>query len=654
MTRLSAILAFTFLTLLLSAVPAVLSSPGDDWLPISPEELALKDNPASPGSHAMILYREQITDESNFGHFNTTHYYRLKIFSEEGKKYADVQIPFFKGGSHVTDIKARTVHPDGRVVEFEGEVFEKTIVKSRDLKFLAKTFTLTDVQPGSLIEYKYKIAWDKPLFAILLSSRWPLQDELFMRRAVFSLRPLPYVSIHWTGRSPNGEQIQNDHGLIRIEVKNIPGIVEEDYMPPEDELKPHVDFYYSNQHLETPDQFWKRVGKERNESIEKFIGKHKEAEELVAQAISPNDSPEIKLRKLYQRVQQIRNLTFEREKTEKEEKREKLKDNNHVGDVIKHGYGRGNEINYVYVAVARAAGFDASIVEVAKRDRIFFDHSLLNENQLSDKVVEVRVGTQDFYLDPATRLCPFGLLPWAETDAAGIRLDKQGGVFLTTPAPKSADALTERKATLELEPDGTLAGKLQVAFSGLQALRRRLEAMEEDEPGHLKDLEDEIKQWLPAGADLKLGSVTGWEGSEEPLRVEATLRIPNFGVTAGRRILLPIGIFEAGEAHPFQHANRTHPVYFHYPYEEVDDVTVNLAAGYGVETLPAPQKVPRGPLDYQLAATQQHGALHIERHLAVGAIFVKLEYYPALRAFFSNVRTGDEQQVVLQAAKSPE
>jgi len=28
------------------------------WLPIPPEDLAMKDNPASPGADAMILYRE--------------------------------------------------------------------------------------------------------------------------------------------------------------------------------------------------------------------------------------------------------------------------------------------------------------------------------------------------------------------------------------------------------------------------------------------------------------------------------------------------------------------------------------------------------------------------------------------------------------------
>ncbi len=48
-------------------------------------------------------------------------------------------------------------------------------------------------------------------------------------------------------------------------------------------------------------------------------------EQAVAQIVSPNDSQDVKLRKIYDRVQQIRNTSYEVRKTEQEEKREKEK-----------------------------------------------------------------------------------------------------------------------------------------------------------------------------------------------------------------------------------------------------------------------------------------------------------------------------------------
>ena len=63
--------------------------------------------------------------------------------------------------------------------------------------------------------------------------------------------------------------------------------------------------------------------KQRNGQLESFIGKRSAMEQVLTQIVSPNDSPEIKLRKIYDRVQQIRNTSNEFEKTEQEVKREK-------------------------------------------------------------------------------------------------------------------------------------------------------------------------------------------------------------------------------------------------------------------------------------------------------------------------------------------
>ncbi len=139
--------------LLLAVAGAGPAHAGDDWLPITPEELQMKSYQGAPGAHAILLYREMHTDD--VGSFDRS-YFRIKILTEEGKKYADIEILYLKDLFQIRDIKARTVHPDGRVINFDGRIFEKTVVKARGVKFLAKTFTLAEVQVGSIIEYKYR------------------------------------------------------------------------------------------------------------------------------------------------------------------------------------------------------------------------------------------------------------------------------------------------------------------------------------------------------------------------------------------------------------------------------------------------------------------------------------------------------------------
>jgi len=54
-------------------------------------------------------------------------------------------------------------------------------------KYLAKTFTLSDVQPGSIIEYHYSA--DFPEYRIY-DSHWTLSEELFTKRGKYSLKTL--------------------------------------------------------------------------------------------------------------------------------------------------------------------------------------------------------------------------------------------------------------------------------------------------------------------------------------------------------------------------------------------------------------------------------------------------------------------------------
>src|SRR6266481_5707484 len=163
--------------LVLSAVVRFVhpASAGDEWLPISPEELKMTTVAEAPGAPAVYLYRQVDRDDSS----RTPHEYnyaRIKILTEEGRKYADVEIPFFKEEGNIHGVKARTIRPDGSIVNFEGKAFDKTIVKAKGVKFLAKTFTLPDVQVGSIIEYHYTYDLNE---GYVYNSHWILSEELF-------------------------------------------------------------------------------------------------------------------------------------------------------------------------------------------------------------------------------------------------------------------------------------------------------------------------------------------------------------------------------------------------------------------------------------------------------------------------------------------
>ena len=624
----------------------------DDWQPISPEELKMTSLPEAPGAPAVILYRQVDRDDGRSAHeFN---YVRIKILTEEGRKYANVEIPFFKETGTVLGIKARSIRADGSIAQFDGKVYEQTIVKAKGFKYLAKTFTLPDVQIGSIIEYHYMTDYNE---AYVYDSNWVLSNELFTRHAKFSLKPNPDFALRWNwpeGLPAGTQPPKEDHGTIRMDAQNIPAFLVEDFMPPENEMKFRVDFIYSEEtSLEKdPAKFWKAESKKQNDKVENFVNKKKAMEQTVAQIVAGGDSQDAKLRKIYAKVQQLRNLNYENEKSQQEQKREKQKEVTNVEDLLKRGYGNGTQITWLFMALARAAGFDASPVLVARRSDHFFKAIVMNARQLNDNLVLVKLEGKDLYFDPGTAFTPYGMLPWWETSVSGLRLGKDGGGWVETPLNDETQSKIERKTALKLDSEGTLTGKLTVTYWGSDAQSLRIEERIEDETSRKKLLEDMVRETIPAAIEVDLVNNPDWSSSSPSLQTEYSLKVPGWVAGAGKRALLPVGLFSSPEKSIFEHSGRVHPVYFHYPYRKIDDITIELPLGWKVASLAKSVDRDVKAAAYTMKSEDNSGSLHLTRLLRSDLVMVPPNSYGALRSFFQVVRTGDEEQVVLQPGSS--
>jgi hypothetical protein len=351
-------------------------------------------------------------------------------------------------------------------------------------------------------------------------------------------------------------------------------------------------------------------------------------------------------------VQTIRDLDYE-DRTSQEWKREKIQPNNNVEDVLKRNYGLGREIDDVFIGLARAAGFDANQVLLASRDEHIFYPDMQDVSQLNDTVVRVKLAGQDVFLDPAAEFYPFDLLPWDETGVTGLLINKEGGEFVSIPSPKSSDAITSRHAVLQLDLDGSLTGSLDVDLSGARASGARQSERTDDEAGRKKDITDEIKSWLPSGAKFEITKISGWDDTSAPLVISGTLMVPGFATSAGHRILLPLTPFIAPEPRAFQAATRVNAIYFSLPYQQVDDISISLPPGFQVESLP--QQLPgisKGAIQYTISPTKQGNTVEIKRTLDIDSFLFPQSAYPAIRQIFSMVKTGDDEQAVLQATAS--
>jgi hypothetical protein len=626
----------------------------DDWQPISPDELKMTSEPAAPGAAAIILYREEKGDDNENFQYN---YYRIKVLTDEGKKYADVKVPYDNQYSHVVDVKGRTIHPDGTIIPFDGKVLDGTLIKERHLKILQKTFTLPDVQVGSIIEYKYKIRWVE---GIAIPARWIVQDDLFQKRAVFSYAPYKHEvlvgglsgsEVGYTTFLPAGPKVTHKYDHYDLEMTNVAAFVEEEYSPPAAELKYRVSFYYQQGNIRTPEDFWSLKSREWNGNIGKFISHSSYVDDQVRQAIAQTDTPDQKLRKLYARVQQVANLSYQRERSAAEQKAVNYKENKNADDVLRQNAGYHNDLTRLFVAMARSAGVDARVIRLATRDETFFSKNLLDFSQLNSEVALVKVDGKDLYLDPGTRFCPYGLLEWQRTGVEGlVETHSSDAQFVTTSYPDYKNAVIQRVAVVNLSQDGSVKGKVRLVFAGQEALIRRLQENENDESGRTKDMEEELRRMLPASADIHLDSVKGWEGLDEPLDAMYSIEIPGYAAATGKRLLLSTALFEANSKSRFVHDKRVNPVYFEYPYRALDQVTFNLPPALQIESVPKEHKVLEQFAGYLSDYQSQGRKIVFRRQLDVAGVMFPVNSYPQVKSFYEQVKSSDDETAVLSAS----
>jgi hypothetical protein len=436
---------------------------------------------------------------------------------------------------------------------------------------------------------------------------------------------------------------------MELELQNVPKFDAEEYMPPEDDFRPILLFYYGGREMSSPDRFWDEWQKSTTEYVDKFIGNSREVHDATEQAMAGETDPEKKLRKLYARAQQIRNLTFERDRTDQEKREEHLKRNSTVQEVLQRGYGTSWDVNVTFAAMARAAGFEANLLGVSDRKERSFNKIVLWSGQLDSSAVIVSFGGKDFVLDPGTRFCPFGLLRWRNSGTSALKYSNTNGGFITTPEGESS--LLRRVAHIALSGDGGLSGEISVEFKGADALEHRLDALNQDDAGRRKALEDEVKGWCSQLAVVNLQEARGWTSVDDPLVARFKIEISGFVSVVGKRMLLPAFLFSTPQRTMFTSQFRRYPISFAYPFTEEDEITMELPAGYAVEEPPYRRKAGLSYAGYEISSEVEGHKLITARDLHFKRTQLPPEQYEELKNFFSVVQKGDEGHAVLQRGK---
>lgn len=640
-----------------------------DWPPISPQDLSMSALPEQPGAPAVVLLREEIDDDMNAAH---SVYQRIKILTDAGRRYGSVELPYSRRGFSITGISGRTVEPDGSVVPFDGKVIDKTVVKANQIRMNVKSFSLPDVQVGSIIDYRYQLRYRDNL---AVAPEWEIQTDLFQRKAYFKFIPfqnhgnveirLPHGEISrgiaWSRflaadapqpqlhQLPNGGGVHDVGSWVDLNLTDIPALVEEPFMPPINVIRMRVYFYYQqNTQL---DDYWKSEGKYWNKDVERFVGKDKGIREALFKIISPSDTPEQKVRKIYAFVASLENQDYMPERSEQERKTLDLGENKGAEDVLAHQNGTHDELNRMFVAMVRAAGLPASLIWVPDRSHDVFMKQYMSTQQFAAEVAIVQLDGKDVFLDPGTKFCPYGVVDWRYSGVAGLRQSSTGADFGQTATSNYQQSIATRLARLSLDEQGSVSGTVTLMFKGIPAMHRRQEAARTDSVGRQKMLEEELRKVLPGDSEVALTNTPDWTNSESPLTAQFHVSFP-YATLAGKRLMLAQHVFQVNQEPRFSASRRTNVVYFHVPWQEADEVYIKLPPGFEVESLAPDDSVKLPYALYQARHKQEAPDTIFSRRdfIMAQGIFTTNEY-KQIKDFFDKVKADDDQPALVRFAQ---
>ena len=239
----------------------------------------------------------------------------------------------------------------------------------------------------------------------------------------------------------------------------------------------------------------------------------------------------------------------------------------------------------------------------------------------------------------------------------GLLCDRDSSAFIETSYSGPERTVRTRSADLELKPDGTLEGTVRVLWTGHwnDYVRELLADHSADEHDSLAT---ELQTEGSGGARLSSASFALANDESSALRLSARVALPGFATVTGKRILLEPAVFHAHEQPRYPGSARRHPVYYRYPWTEVDSVRIRLPSGWKVESADDVEPLgAAGVSDYAAAVSvnDEAGEIVYVRRFRMGlngSIYFEPKYYPAVKRLFDGIHERDGVSLTLTRADS--
>lgn len=616
-----------------------------DFPPISEQQKALTEVPGEPNAPAVVLFRKgefvmEYRGKESESIFTVQA--RIKILTEEGKRYGEVVLPHSRY-RRLRKLLGRTVLPDGRVLELTEEDTFKRRTSRLDKRFVTAA-VFPGVEVGAILDYEYELRF-QTIFSL---QPWFFQDRIPTLYSEISYEVPEHIGIRpWARALPDQlrqEAKNSPRGrVVRAWMENLPAIPEEPFGYPFADM--------SSQYMILPTQYvfsgrmtellvsWPRVC----DIFDTLYHEHRKDDRLAKQ-----------------RAEEVATATGSRDQRDQAKAiyrfvRDEIQLDSIYGVFVREGasvdsvltQGRGDEVDKALLleVMLKALKIEAELLWVADREGGLIDMETPNPGWFDRIVVMAKVDGQEFYLDPSDRCLGFGQLPPGLEGTQALVFHPRKPRVITLPVTPSDENARQAKVELALDDEGRLTGRGSLELTGHHAWRY---CLGREDP---EDTNETWEQWLEkALSDFLVGGIEVKEKLDEGrILVAWSMDQPEeevLGDEASLRLSRPLGPVD----HPFRASGRRIPILLPFADRDETELSLSWPEGWEVEVLPQGMDYsgPAGAFVSRVEADAANRTVTYSRRFEVSQReFSSPPWIQAIRTLYDEAEKHDAQSLVL-------
>lgn len=529
--------------------------------------------------HSAILFEKISTDDTRMFDKGCTYsiYKRLRIFKEEGRQYADVQVPIMDGDFEVVEIKGRVILKDNKVIELNDDhIFKKYVLESDDHEIEQTFFYLPGVTSDCIIEYYIEYEMDNPY------PFWFFKKDNYLNYAELSWK-------FYTGRGmsdilydllrkslvPNFVIINNIEEIkidkikdgdevveILLSVDSIPPFKMEDNIISPNALKSQVICFYQN--AKESDIYWIGQSREIKEKFREERGENKKLAELkkvVPDSLNTNAKIEFTYNWILDNIINTENINDDK----------KYEENPNLDSLISRRYGISNDINNLFCQLLNAIDIEAYPVFAISREKNLF-HPSAKYWQFDHQFTAIKRSSNAFdYYDLSNKNIPKGCLDYQFEGTYGYIIGCLPLTEIYIPPTSETSNTQMFFDNIEVSDDLKMRSSFKAKFTGHFAsqINEQLDEIVESN----KSLNSFFEN------DLSIRSVDTLyikDQNSKTVSIEGNMEYAECMYNSGDFIVLNpfnfVGVYE--EINP--NTKREHPIQLDFPYNQKQVMQINL------------------------------------------------------------------------------